>query len=315
MKRCTAAYMAPEQARGAIVDKRADIWAFGVVLYEMLTGKRLFDGETISDTLAAVLKTEPDWETVPAAARQLVRRCLVKDPRLRLRDIGDLRLILEEKADITLAPRAQSALLWKVLAGALALALVLAFLWRSPRPISQAPIRFNLELPEFATAGYGAGAILSPAILSPDGALLVYTGRGTDGKIRLYARPLDREQAAPMAGTEGAYGPFFSPDGQFVGFFAGGKLKKTSVRGGGTVALCDAPAGRGATWGADGEIIAALNFSGGLSGVSSEGGIPRSVTELRPEKKDLLHRWPQMLPGDRAVLYKRQCNNRPRNGA
>jgi len=301
----TAAYMSPEQARGKALDKRADIWAFGVVLYEILTGKRLFEGETISDTLAAVLKTEPDLMQVPAQAQKLLRRCLEKDPKRRLRDIGEARFLLEETLpQAMLAP--STSLWWKISAGALAViaAIALAFLWRSTRPVSQPLVKLSVELPELALAPLNSATPGSSVAISPDGRRLVYTGRGTDGMFRLYTRTLDQEQVAPLAGTEGAYGPFFSPDGHAVGFFAGGKLKQTSVERGVAVALCDASQGLGGSWGEDGNIIAALNSFGSiLSRVPSGGGTVQPVTELKPERKESGHTWPQVLPGAQAVLF------------
>jgi serine/threonine-protein kinase len=210
----TAAYMAPEQARGAAVDKRADIWSFGVVLYEMLTGQQPFAGATVSDTLAAVLKTEPDLTKVPAQAQKLLWRCLDKDPKRRLRDIGDAKILLEETPP-EVAPR--SSPWWKIAAAAFAVALVIALELLWPRSVGQPLTRLSVELPEFAVTSV-EGAPGAGVALSPDGRRIVYTGRGTDGTFRLYTRTLDQDQAAPLAGTEGAYSPFFSPDGQGVGF-------------------------------------------------------------------------------------------------
>jgi WD40 repeat protein len=302
----TAAYMAPEQARGAVVDKRADIWSFGCVLYEMLTRKRAFAGETTSDTLAAVLRAEPVWDVVPTRIRRLVRRCLEKDPKRRLRDIGEARLAIEEyltgeaSAELAPQPTRLRVLPWG-LAGMLALTTIVAlsFLWRVTQSVSEPLMRLRVNLgPEFALAGEAASAILSP-----EGTRIVYMGGGTDGKVRLYTRLLDQEQAEPLAGTEDAYGPFFSPDGQFVGFFAAGKLKKISVRGGGTVELCDAPGLYGGSWGEDGNIIAAFSVAGRLYRVPSGGGSAQPVTEFKQEKNEHTHRWPQVLPGAQAVLF------------
>src|SRR5439155_2163060 len=295
----TAAYMPPEQARGAVVDKRADIWAYGAVLYEMLTGKQPFAGATVTDTLASVLKTVPEWDELPSAMRQLVRRCLEKDVKQRLRDIGEARIALTDIPNISPQPVPRRVLLWKITT-ALALALILSLLsyWRWTRPITQPRMRLSVDLPEFTVAGTSASAIASP-----DGTRIVYTGRGQDGKIRLYARQLEQEQAAPLAGTEDAYGPFFSPDGQFVGFFADGKLKRISLQGGAPVELCDAPMLYGASWGEDGNIIAAFSVAGGLSRVPSSGGAAQPFTGLKQEKAEHTHRWPQVLPGANAVLF------------
>ncbi len=299
----TPAYMAPEQARGAVLDKRADIWSFGVVLYEMLTGKQPFARSTVSDTLAAVLREEPDLTQVPAQAQKLLRRCLDKNSKRRLRDIGEAKILLEEAPpEAAIAPR--SGLGWKASAGALAVGLVIIswVAWHAPRPVSQPLTRLSVELQEFALTSEAVAPGASIA-LSPDGRRIVYRGRGADDTFRLYTRPLDQEQAAPLAGTEGAYGPFFSADGQAVGFFAGGKLKKISVERGGVVVLCDAALGVGGSWGEDGNIIAALNKASILSRIPSEGGSVRPVTELKPAEKELGHFWPEVLPGAQAVLF------------
>jgi serine/threonine-protein kinase len=286
----TAAYMAPEQARGASVDKRADIWAFGVVLYEMLTGEQPFAGATVSDTLAAVLKTEPNLARVPAQTQKLLRRCLEKDPKKRLRDIGDAMLTIGEVPQPTVTRH--STVAWAALAGllAVALAVVAWFAWHRPTAVSQPLTRLSMELPDFAlTSQFAPGPGIA---LSPDGRRIVYTGRDAEGVFRLYTRMLDQDQVKPLAGTEGAYGPFFSPDGQAIGFFAGGKLKKIPVEGGVPVALCDAILPLGASWGQDGSIITALNSSSGLSRISSSGGSAQQLTELNHQRKEFGHAWP-----------------------
>jgi serine/threonine protein kinase len=295
----TAAYMSPEQARSKVVDKRTDIWAFGVVLYEMLTGRRLFQGETNSDTLAAVLKEEADWNRVPQKVQALLRRCLERDPRRRLRDIGDAWPLLDEASHAP--PTVKSSVLWKVTAGALALALAIAVWapWRATtRPNEQLLVRLDLDLGPDVSLGSSIGPSV---IVSPDGTRLVFVSQGSDGTHRLFTRRLDQPKAARLSGTEGAYAPFFSPDGQWVGFFAQGKLKKTRIDGSEPISLCDAPAGRGASWGEDGNVIAALDALGALSQVPSAGGKAVSFTSLSPEEKT--HRWPQVLPGGKAVLF------------
>jgi len=228
----TAAYMSPEQARGGTVDKRADVWAFGVVLFEMLTGKRLFTGETVSDTLAAVLKTEPEWEAVPtstpSALRNLLRRCLTKEPRQRLQAIGEARIALEQKLDAPDTVRVSSrlrALPWVVAAAFFAL----WALWR-PAPEPAPPLRLSAELGADVSLSTGSWPA---AILSPHGRLLAFVASGgAEGRPLLYLRRLEQLDAAPLSGTEGARDPFFSPDGEWIAFFADGKLKKVSVSGG-----------------------------------------------------------------------------------
>ena len=295
----TQAYMSPEQARGEPVDRRADIWAFGVVLYEMLTGKQAFSGETASDTLASVLKDEPEWNRVPQKAQRLLRRCLEKDPKRRLRDIADAMALIDDAPQGTTQARA-TKLPW-VVAGALALALAVSFYYAT-RPAPLRPlVHLNAEIAtDTPLARIGAGGALA---LSPDGARLALTLRGADGKVRLHTRLLQQNQVTPLAGTENAFSPFFSTDGEWIGFFADGKLKKISVQGGAAVTLCDAPDPDGASWGDDGNIVAALNGSGGtgLWRVPSSGGKCAPLTKLNPG--EFTHRWPQVLPGSQAVLF------------
>ena len=306
----TAAYMSPEQARGGTVDKRADIWAFGVVLYEMLTGKRLFAGETVSDTLAAVLRQEIDWKALPASTPpgllRLVERCLYRDPKRRMRDIGEARIALEERLGTLDTVRASSGLRvlpWVIaLSATIVAALALWALW-PPAPQPAPRLRLSAEL--------GAAASLSTnwgpaAILSPDGRLLAFVAsNGSDERPLLYLRQLEQLDSAPLSGTEGARDPFFSPDGEWIAFFAGGQLKKVSVSGGAAVTLCDAADDRGGTWAEDGTIFfAAAGQPGvGLSRVSSAGGAPQTLTTPDPASQEVTHRWPQALPGGKAVLY------------
>jgi Tol biopolymer transport system component/predicted Ser/Thr protein kinase len=295
----TAAYMSPEQARGGPVDKRTDIWAFGAVLYEVLTGKQAFGGETASDTLASVLKDEPVWERVPQRAQRLLRRCLEKDPKRRLRDIADaMELVGEEPPGTALR---HSKLPWAVAAAAVLLAA--AGWWYATRP---APLRPLVRLDAEIAAGVPlVSADGNPLALSPDGTRLAFTLRGPDGKVRLHSRLLQQNQFVPLNGTENAFSPFFSPDGEWIGFFADGKLKKISVEGGAAVTLCDAPIPDGGSWGDDGNIVMALNIAGRLdqvlSRVPSSAGTPVPVTRLKPG--EVIHRWPQVLPGSQAVLF------------
>ena len=296
----TAAYMAPEQTRGERVDKRADIWAFGVVLYEMLTGETLFGGATISDTLAAVLKTEPDLSKMPVQVRPVVERCLRKDPRRRWRDIGDVRMALEEGLTDApapaLRPSRQRMLIWGA-AGAIAIAGMVALWapWRAGQHVEQPLTRLSVDL--------GPDAMKGPnltAAISPDGRRLVFPAVTADGHQQLAARVLEQAQATLLPGTENGHDPFFSPDSQWVGFFADGKLKKISVQGGAPVTLSDAQRDSGASWGEDGTIIAALSLLSPVSRVPSAGGIPRQLPRLG--KGELTHRWPQILPGGLAIL-------------
>jgi Tol biopolymer transport system component len=293
----TAAYMSPEQARGKQVDKRADIWSFGVVFYQLLTGERLFKGEDVSETLAHVLTKQPDFEKVPAKARRLLRECLERDPKQRLRDIGDAKRLIEDAPSASASSRSRFSW-WGWAAGVLAAALVavLVILW--PRPAPLRPLmRLDVDLGPDAVA---AGNI--PTAISPDGTRIVFGMRGADGKQRLATRLLDQANTTLLGGTEGGFDPFFSPDGQWAGFFADGKMKKVSVQGGSPVTLCDAPDPHGASWGADGNIAAALAAVTGLVRVSAAGGTPQPITRVG-DRGELNHYWPQILPSGSAVLF------------
>jgi len=298
----TAAYMAPEQARGQAVDKRADIWAFGVVLYEMLAGQRLFQGDTVTDILAAVLTREPEWNRVPPVAQRLLRLCLEREPRQRLRDIGDARFLLEAGAQTAVPPPARN-LPWKVATAALAIVVVvaLASLWLSTRRAAPPVLRLSVDLGEDAALSPVESASMA---LSPDGSRIVFVvGQQQLRSSQLALRRLDQSTATPLAGTDGARSPFFSPDGKSIAFFADGKLKKTDAAGGAAVTLCDAPSPREGSWGEDDAIIFAASNKGGLWRVPSSGGAPQEVTKLDPQNREYSHRYPQVLPGAHAVLF------------
>jgi serine/threonine-protein kinase len=293
----TAAYMAPEQARGKTVDRRADIWAFGAVLYEMLTGKQAFPGETGSDIIASVLAKEPDLDAAPAKVRRLLKKCLEKDRKQRLQAIGDWEMLLEE----ILAQDGPRRRVWPwaigvgVLAAATAISSWIA--WRASRPVDQPLMRFSVDLGPDAVRG----ARITAAI-SPDGMRLAFIARGPKGTSQLATRRLDQENAILLAGTDNAVDPFFSPDSQWIGFFADQKMKKVSVQGGAAVTLCTANSPRGASWGADGTIIFTPSQGAiGLSRVAEAGGAPQLVTT--PRQGEYSHRWPQILPGGEAVLF------------
>jgi serine/threonine-protein kinase len=323
----TAAYMSPEQARGRPVDRRADVWAFGCVLYEALTGHRAFPGETAPDALAAVLDREPDWQRLPPDTppiiSRLLRRCLRKDPAQRLRDIGDARLEIEEAltgdADprptgltataLTPGPEAwgRRVLPWAIAILAIAAGATLAA--RGPRGSGRqarhVATRFSIVLPLEETLRSANSYVESPSLaVSPDGGRLVYMGlRGTVG--RLYLRAMDRIEATGLGGTEGApRGPFFSPDGQWVGFFDGIRMRKVPVTGGAAIDICNVPpVTRGASWGEDGVIVFAPSFSTGLWQVPSSGGTPQPLTQPDSAQGEIAHLWPQVLPGPKAVLF------------
>ena len=306
----TAAYMAPEQAKGRAVDRRADVWAFGVVLFEMLTGTRAFEGDGIADTLGNVMKIEPDWQRVPPSTPprvvQVVRACLQKNPRQRLGDMQSVRLALEGAFEMA-APQATVAsasaaaprgrLAWMALAGAAVLGMAamalpaLRHLRETPTP---APSEMRLEIATPATSD-----VMSFA-LSPDGRQIVFVASG-DGASRLWVRPLDRSAAQPLAGTDGASLPFWSPDSRSIGFFADSQLKRLDLSGGAPQTLAPAPSGRGGAWSADGVILFARSALGPLSRVPAGGGDVVPVTTLGDGQSG--HRFPQFLPGGRQFLY------------
>jgi Tol biopolymer transport system component len=310
----TAAYMSPEQAKGKPVDRRADIWAFGVVLVEMLTGKPLYTGETPVETLASVMMKDPALGALPAntplAIRNLIQRCLTKDPRQRLRDMGEARIILADAlsgavpAELVAAQRKPRERLAWAAAAALALiaiAFAIGFVLRAPKPPQPLQaMRLSAEIGVDANLYTAFGPA---AVLSPDGARLALVASGADQKQRIYVRSLDQLQATALSGTENARDPFFSPDGQWIGFFADGKLKKISVQGGAAVTLCDAPNDRGGSWGEDGTIVFTPDNRVALSKVSSAGGMPQPLTMLDKQGGEATQRWPQVLPGGKAVLF------------
>jgi Tol biopolymer transport system component len=310
----TAAYMSPEQARGQPVDKRTDVWAFGVVLYEMLTGRNLFVGPTVSDTLAAVLRADPDWTALPpqtpTAVRRLLARCLTRDPRARLHDVADARLeIVEAQADgpgspvdAARAPRTRRALAPWVLAAALAAATaVLGVI--AARHVAEQPrvVRFELWPPEgtvFHLHPETPGAV----VVSPDGGSLAFCA-AKEGVVRLYVRALEATEARALPGTEGAQYPFWSPDSRFLGFFVDGKLKKVGMAGGPSLTLCDAPEMKGASWGRGGVIVFAPSATSPLHRVSDAGGVSSVITRLDPARHDDSHRHPRFLPDGRHFIY------------
>ena len=312
----TAAYMSPEQVRGKPLDRRTDIWSFGCMLYEALTGRAPFTNDTISDTLAAVLKEEPDWRALPAAPiglQRLVRRCLRKDPQSRLHDIADARLELDEAVNESAAlvvpmPGHGS---WRIsrrhaaLGGLLAVIVAASIFgaWRLGRsqntPAGQS--RFVVPLPSGVALESGPGPTL---VLSPDGSRLVFAGLGRGAGTQLFSRELDRFEAAPIASTQGASAPFFSPDGRWIGFFANGALQKVAVDGGAPLKIADTPAVWSATWGPDQHIVFASAVApNGLRRVSAEGGASEELTLPKAEQGELQHAFPQVLPGGDRVLF------------
>jgi len=303
----TAAYMSPEQARGKMVDKRADIWAFGVVLYEMLTGRRAFDGETISDVLAKVIEREPDWNALPAGIprwiKRLLVRCLEKDPKRRLRDIGDARIEISDSSSgegilDAVVPIPKTSAVWR--SRILVAALVIAALtvgatstWiLKPAPAPPAVARIWQTLPKDHVP---TGGTRNRLALSSDGAKLVYMANN-----RLYLRSLERLDAVELADTLDASAPFFSPDAQWIGFFSGNLLKKTRVDGGAPVTVGSVSA-NGGDWASDGTILLGGNQSGILR-ISAGGGAPQVVVSPKP---GFSYFRPQVLPDGSTFLYAR----------
>jgi len=313
----TPAYMSPEQARGQPVDRRTDIWAFGCVLFEMLTGRAAFIGATMSDTLARVLEREPDWTRLPASTsagiRAILRRCLEKDLKQRFRDIGDVWIALEDatatNTSDNAAPRTEAwrrRLPWLVATmGVVAALTMAALLWRpdrraDSRGAADAVVRFTVPLPP------GEAFALSPELpvsvaISPDGEQIVYVSRGTDGD-RILLRGRSELAAVPLRGTEGAIGPFFSPDGQWLGFASGGVLRKISLAGGASHVLATAPNFAGAAWTTNDTIIYGADWREALYVVSANGGEPRPLTTLDAQQNEKEHTSPHPLPTGTHVL-------------
>jgi Tol biopolymer transport system component len=333
----TAAYMSPEQAKGQRVDRRCDIWAFGCVLYEMLSGRQAFDGETISDVLAAVLTKDPDWTAVPASApvaiQRLIRRCLQKDLRQRLQAIGEARIAIEETLSGTGVPAVsvhgqarperserdahaarplRRALTWAVAALVVgALLVALGIFWRGSRSVPSTPMELSIALlPDHQLYTADGPAI----VLSPDGSRIAYA-TWAPPHPQIYVRDLENSEATPLEGAVGA-APFFSPDGQWVGFFStAGKLEKVSVFGGAPVVLANAGGHRGGSWGEDGTIVFTPTATSPLYRVSAAGGEPVAVTHLDGTRKEVTHRWPQLLPGGKSVIFTASTDNNNFNQA
>jgi serine/threonine protein kinase/Tol biopolymer transport system component len=311
----TAAYMSPEQARGKQVDRRADIWAFGVVLWEILTGNKLFDGETVSDVLAAVLTRELDLNALPKETpvpiRRLVARCLERDSKNRLQWIGDARLELVEPIDKREASPADlpthgasKIVPWAIAAVLAVIAGIAVIVALKPSVSDGRVVQFAIHPPDgtvFHLEGLGPG----PVALSRDGNRMAFSVRDEDGVIRLCVRRLDSLEAQIFAGTEGAQYPFWSPDGSEIGFFTrtGAALRVIPADGGPVRTLCISRNGKGGSWNTDGTIVFTPNSNTPVFAVSSKGGEPRQLTELDSSRGDNSHRHPWFLPDGRRFLY------------
>lgn len=310
----TAAYMSPEQARGQAVDKRTDIWAFGCVLFEMLTGRPAFAGATISDTIAAILGHEPDWkelsQATPARVRRLLQRSLEKDFKRRLRDIGDAQAEIDDALTSSGGPYVREhrevpgrrwiwGLAFTLVAAGLGVGWTIAHFQRPIADVRAARLTVNPPPgTELRVAGEAGGAAISP-----DGRLLAFVARHSAGVSKLWIRPLNSLAARELPGTDDATFPFWSPDSASLGFFAGGRLKRVEIAGGVPAEICEVGSGRGGTWNEDGVVLFNAVNDGPLLKVSATGGTPVPVTTVDTAQGENSHRWPQFLPDGRRFIY------------
>lgn len=313
----TTGYMSPEQVRGEPVDRRTDIFALGVVLYEMLTGRRAFARHTVPETMTAILRDDvPDIHSsgaqVPGPLEQLLRRCLDKDPARRFQSTQDLAFALGTVGNATtssavaalgpaLSTSSHRRYFWVAVALAIALLALSVVHFREPvRAVAALPVaRVAITLAPESEIDRALPALA----LSPDGTKLAYAAFQGTAASQLFLRVMDGTEANAIAGTEGGRSPFFSPDGQWIGFFAQGKLKKVPAAGGATQVVCDAPIGVGGSWAADDTIYFAPLSVGGVWRVRASGGTPEEITRLDRSKGEVSHRWPQALPGGKAIVF------------
>jgi hypothetical protein len=319
----TTSYMSPEQARGQPVDKRTDIWAFGCVLYEMLTGVMAFEGATLSDTLAGVLEREPNWELLPAstpgAVRRLLMRCLEKDARRRIRDIGDVQIEIDDAlgggttgADRSSPVSAASNRAPQVVVGRttflLAVAALVALLavagglwWASARRAVPTQYQFSLSPP--AGMHFVSLEVGGPAAISPDGETLAFVAADRSGESSIWTRRLNSVDATRLGGTDGGSHPFWSPDSRFIGFFMPGRLVRIALAGGPPQILAEAAHGRGGSWSKDGVILFTPDFTAGLYRTTTEGGKVEQITAPDFSKRETSHRWPSFLLDGQRFLF------------
>ena len=323
----TAAYMSPEQAKGKLPDRRADIWAFGCVLFEMLGGKHAFRGETVTEIFAGIIRDEPDWASlpvIPPRLRELLARCLQKEPRQRLQAIGDVRISIEEilagKPEASSAPAAAQrgdglikSLWW---AGWLVAALggaIFLIPWHKAAPAPDPVIVSQIDPPQnvfYPTAGNQGGM----PVLSPDGRHLAFVARDGQGKQMLWVRALDTTAARPVAGTEEAQNPFWSFDGRSLAYYAHGKMLRINASGGPPLVLCESQGGRGGDWSHEGVILFTPNVWSQIHRVSDTGGTPQPVTRFDSGRRDVSHRWPQFLPDGKHFLFFARSNDPQQTG-
>ena len=321
----TPAYMSPEQARGQAIDNRSDIWAFGCVLFEMLSGRRAFAGETISDTFVSVLEREPDWSALPKATppsvRRVLRRCLEKSLSVRLRDIGDARLEIDEAGlspslgqptdAATSVDTGPSLITIALFVCAIVASSLLSLTLFRQRPAALPLTHLEASVAPAEEIGGVEGRPARTAFaLSPDGRTIVFSGR-QEGRRALFARPLERSSGTLIPGTEGAINPFFSPEGRWVAYWSPAGIRKVRLDGGPSLLIAASPMVFGASWGDDGRIVFA-GAGGGLLDVSSEGGSVAALTVTNTQQGEVSHRLPHVLPGGDAVLFTVTHNRFPR---
>jgi eukaryotic-like serine/threonine-protein kinase len=318
----TAAYMSPEQARGKAADRRADIWSFGCVLYEMLAGGGLFEGETVSDTLAAVLTREPDWnalpESTPPRIRELVRRCLLKDPKQRLQAIGEARIAIEEaisgapplspllgeegsrEARGGVASPLSRALPWAIAGLGVALITVL-YLWKFAAPARPKSSVLAFVPPPQGTTFRAFGFDAGPVVVSPDGQQLAFSATDQNGTTKLWVRRMDSSEAKSVAGTEDAAAPFWSDDGKSLGFYADARLKTVNLENGNVQVLAEAKCTGGGAWSSDGKILFTPGCGGKLETIPSTGGSPATIPSLNNSSGNEAD--PAFMPDGQHFLY------------
>ena len=314
----TAGYMSPEQAKGRVADKRSDVWAFGCVLFEMLTGRQAFEGEDITEILAAIVRGEPDWKLLPVstppAVRELVERCLIKNKAERLSDMSVVRYLLSDRthAGSTMSGQASVSMPaargrtagWPIVAGLIAVAvLATAGVMRWVLGTAAVPVgavtRLSITLPEGHQLTFPN---MLPFAISPDGSAVAFVALG-DGASQLFLRSLTETEPRLLGGTEGARGPFFSPDSKWIGFFAQGKLKKIAIGGAALQTLTDAPEPRGGTWDSNDIIYFTPRNSGGIWKVSAAGGTATEFASPDRAKGETSYRWPHVIPGQQTILF------------
>ena len=302
----TAAYMSPEQARGKTVDKRADVWAFGCVLFEMLTGRRVFGGETATDVIGAIVHKDPAWDSLPAetpdAIRRLLRRCLAKDRRQRLHDIADSRLEIEAaSSEPAIDPRAKriSKRVWLV-ASIVAIAIA-AMIFTAGRLLNSRTTVETMLWTSVLPPEKPFKDVTPAPTLSPDGRTIAFNAPNAAGKNVIWVRPLDSPTARALPGTEGSSEIFWSPDNRSLGFFANGKLQRIDISGGAPQILADAPIAEGGSWARDGTILFVPTATT-VHRILASGGTPVEVTHLNTVRHELIHGWPSFLPDQKHFL-------------